>query len=351
MASFRGSFFMYNFGLKSRQSTSAKSKPYYSFGRQKRAAGTQLQQSTKLQARQPKVNSFQSRLIKEASDTPKEVIEASQKILGFFIDQSKFESLPSFLRNFQSFFIIHNSEKIPNSLHQAAYHLLTAARTDEAVYLLNRCAFLFINTCLKNKKTQYIDQLVLILETAPSLGVHASLATRQFRDWLESYKASRQYQFLRVFSPQNNAVTKGWGDRYLCFNLLAQTFDSETPIEQRQASQFLYQFLKNRYRFQLTIYLAKGCDAAPTNTAVHNPTRINSTTLKLIQKLVLKKSVSYQFLADTFLATTEKSSYGEFKTELSQDLLLPMMGDRRLKWLPEKINQFLITRYSHKNKI
>jgi hypothetical protein len=66
---------------------------------------------------------------------------------------------------------------------------------------------------------------------------------------------------------------------------------------------------------------------------------------------VLKKGNSYQAMADSFLAETGKATYGEFKEQLSAHLLLSITGDRRLKWLPEKISKFLVTRYPGKDEI
>ena len=342
---------MYDFGLRNKRSASVKNTPIYFFGRRQHVGKTEMQQTTAVQIEQPSKIITHPKFAAEVNDTPKEIIESSQTILTFFIAQSKEASTDAFLKSFEDYFIYHDSESIPSELHQATYHLLVSSRTSESIHLLNRCAFLFVNSCLKSKQTQYIGKLIQLFKNAKALPSHASLATQKFRDWLNGYMMSRQYQLLQVFSPQFSSVVPSWGDRYICFSLMAQTFDPETPIEQRQASQMLYQFLKNRYRFQLVMYLTKGCDAAPNEKAMPNPTKINTTTLKLIQKLVLKKGKSYQMMADEFLAETNKATYGEFKDQLSAHLLLSITGDRRLKWLPEKIKKFLITRYPSKNEI
>jgi hypothetical protein len=342
---------MYDFGLRNKRSASAKKTPVYSFGRRQHSGNTKMQGATAVQIGRPINTIPHPKFAAEVDDTPKEIIEASETILTFFIAQSKNVSTNTFLKSFEDYFIYHDSENTPSELHRATYHLLVSGRTSESIHLLNRCAFLFVNSCLKSKQTQYIDQLIQLFENAKALPNHASLATQKFRDWLNGYMMSRQYQLLRVFSPQSSSVSSSWGDRYICFSLMAQTFDPETPIEQRQASQMLYQFLKHRYKFQLVMYLTKGCDAAPNEEPVLNPTKINATTLKLIQKLVLKKGKSYQTMADDFLAETSKATYGEFKNQLSAHLLLAITGDRRLKWLPEKISKFLVTRYSSKNQI
>ncbi|NJN72641.1 MAG: hypothetical protein HC799_07430 [Limnothrix sp. RL_2_0] len=336
----KGLLFMYDFGLRNKQSTAVKNTPVYYFGRRKQIADTRMQQSTAVQIGRPRNVITHHKFEAEVEEAPEEIIAASETILGFFVAQSRDDSPDTFLKSFEDYFICHDSDNIPTELHKSTYHLLVSGRTSESIYLLNRCAFLFVNHCLKSKQTQYIGQLIQLFENAKALPNQASLATRKFRDWLDGYMMSRQYQFLQVFSPQSSSVAPSWGDRYICFSLIAQTFDPDTPVEQRQASQGLYQFLKNRYKFQLVMYLTKGCDAAPNEAAVPNPTTINTTTLKLIQKLVLKKGHSYQSMADDFLAETGKATYGEFKDRLSAHLLLSITGDRRLAWLPEKLVSF-----------
>lgn len=314
----------------------------------KQLGDTHLQQETNLQLDLPSLLK-----VDEANEdeylVPEELLQANRAILSFFVQQSRTASLEVFLEEFKNFFVEHDPHKIPKHLSRATYHILIFNRTTDFIYLLNRCCYLFICSCLQQKQPQYIAQLIDAFEKPVALPKNAPLAPRKFRDWLVSFTYSHQYQTLKMFAPHPKDTPRHWGDRYILFTLLAQSFNPETAVEQRQASQMLYQFLKNRYKFQLVMYLMKGCDAPPDEQALPNPTLIQASTLKLIYRLVVKKKQGYPQLAAAFLAKTDRITYSSFKQMLGDYLLLPMTNPKRLKWFPDKLNQYLAGLYPQAN--
>ncbi|AFY37576.1 hypothetical protein Lepto7376_1219 [[Leptolyngbya] sp. PCC 7376] len=323
--------------------------PERSLGWRRRQEQTSAQQFTDMQIGFPKTA---GRVVPvEEEELPDEVAEAIRDILNFFVKLSKTSSISSLLENFELFFIDHDPNSIPQNLNHSIYQLLVYNCTSDFIYLLNRCSFLIVNSCLKQKKTKHIEKLIDLFQNPSTLPSNASLATRKFRDWVDSYKSSRQYKILELFSPAAKVGNKTWHDRYIRLTLLAQTFDVETPIEQRQACQFLYQFLKNRYKFQLVMYLTKGCDEAPAKAKVSNPTLIHPSTLKLIQKIVVKRGQGYPQMAEEFMEQHEQGIYADFKKALVEHLLTSIGGDRRLKWLPKKMEQHLDTIYPEKSSV
>jgi hypothetical protein len=78
---------------------------------------------------------------------------------------------------------------------------------------------------------------------------------------------------------------------------------------------------------------------------------MNPTTLKLLQKVVVNRGISYEAIAKKFRSETAQLSYGEFKDALSRYLLLSLTGDRRLKWLPGKLEPYLLGLETRKDNI
>lgn len=99
------------------------------------------------------------------------------------------------------------------------------------------------------------------------------------------------------------------------------------------------------------MFLSKGCDGAQHDEKAHNPTLIHTSTLKLIQKVVIKRDQGYTQMAEGFLSLHEHDSYSDFKRALAKYLLTSIGGDRRLKWLPKKLEQHLTELYSEKNSV
>ncbi|OKH17410.1 hypothetical protein [[Limnothrix rosea] IAM M-220] len=317
----------------------------------RRPEQTSPQQFTEMQIGYPKATFEGQAAAIEQNERPDEIIEASEEILNFFVELSRTASISSLLEQFDIFFINHDPSGIPAQLNHAIYQLLVYNCTADFIYLLNRCAFLIVNTCFLQKKIKYVEKLMGLFQGRSPLASNAALSTRKFRDWVESYMDSRQYKVLALFSPAVKLQKKTWHDRYVTLTLLAQTFDAEVSIEQRQACQWLYQFLKSRYKFQLVMFLAKGCDAAPNEEKVRNPTFIHPATLKLIQKVVVKRNQGYPQMAEDFLALHEHDIYGDFKQALVKYLLISIGGDRRLKWLPQKLEQHLAELHPEKNSV
>lgn len=322
-----------------------------SFSWRRRPEETKAQQFTQLQIEYPKTLMAHGQKPKLVDDRPEELIEAGHEILSTFTNWTKTLPLAELLDKFNCFFINHDPVEVPTTLNKPVYQLLTYDCPTEFMYLINRCAFGFINTCLRQKKTRYIQQLISLFQDRPTYVREASFAAQKFRDWVDSYMTSHEYHVLELFSPTIQPEQKTWCDRYLKITLLAETFDPETAIEQRQACQFLYQFLKNRYKFQLVMYLTKTNQSKPKKETVFNPTLINPSTLRLIHKIVIKRHRGYPQMAEAFMAQHEQDSYLEFKRALVSHLLDSVGGDRRLKWLPRKLEQHLETLDPDKNDV
>lgn len=289
--------------------------------------------------------------LQETRAIPQELTVVTAEIFDYFVTESQTKSVDQLLEIFRNFFISHNPEAVPGIFQKAFYDILVGHHTQGALTLINRCAFTVVNVCLKGKGLAYIDQLVLDLEARSPLPSDACLAARQFRDWVEAYCESEEYQLLKLFSPQSRKQSPSWGDRYLRFALLAQALNLGVAPEQRRACQMLYRVIHHRYKFQLAMFLAKGCEGTAGEKGVVNPTLIPPTTLKLIHKLMVGRGEGYARLAQMFLQGTAKETYGDFKGALGEHLLLSVAGDRRLKWLPRKLNQYLSGLSPEKNPI
>lgn len=280
-----------------------------------------------------------------------EVKAICHEVIDYFKRQSEMLSLRQLLDCFDGFFIHHESDRVALEMQQAVYQMAVVFRTPDLVYLINRCAFLVVNACLEQKKPQYITRLIRLFEERRPLAIDAPHASHKLRDGVRNYMVNDAYIALQSFDINTVLQLKHWRDRYLAIALTAQTLNPDTLPEQRQASQLLSRVLQHRYRFQLVLFLTKGMNVVPQQKPVPNPTFINPTTLKLLHKVMVNRGVSYGAIAKTFSAETSGLSYGEFKEALSRYLLLSLAGDRRLKWLPGKLEPYLLSLDTRKEKV
>jgi hypothetical protein len=325
------------------------------FARKSVVENTVAQERTNLQlkALKPDGNSCASKSFArtETSSSSREVMAVCNEVVAYFKRQSQLVSLHQLLDDFDHFFIHHDPDQVPIEMCHSVYQIAVLFRTPDLVYLIHRCAFLLVNVCLEQKKPQYITRLIRLFEDRKVLAIDAAHATHKFRDGARNYMMGQEYLALQSFDLNHVLQLKHWRDRYLAIALTAQAFNPDTIPEQRQASQLLSRVLKHRYRFQLVMFLTKGIDVAAQEKPVPNPTFMNPTTLKLLQKVVVNRGISYEAIAKKFRSETAQLSYGEFKDALSRYLLLSLTGDRRLKWLPGKLEPYLLGLETRKDNI
>jgi hypothetical protein len=123
--------------------------------------------------------------------------------------------------------------------------------------------------------------------------------------------------------------------------------------------------MKDKYKFDLAMYIARSQSAASSSTRYNNPSILGDNVLHLIKRIVTKKGkFSHENLANIFLKQTENQSLKEFKTSLQKylffsvgnqelaSLLQQSLQDKIFSWKPELdkeiINKNLLLRVCNK---
>jgi hypothetical protein len=274
------------------------------------------------------------------------------QIFEFFAQRLKTGSLDDFLALFQCFFIDHDETQLPDRLRELGAQMMLQNQHVGFIRLLKRCCYLFIEACFQRQDTHQIIQITQLLALPveeSTLG--GSITQERFRDWLRGFVNSSECHVLRALAPPSSTNPHSWGDRYLAFTLFAQSLDTDVSPEQRRASGMLYQLYRTRYRFQLAIYLSTKGHMTAQGVASKNPTLIDDVTLSLIHRLVIRKRPSYPDLAAQFLAQMSGKNLASWQPVFLEYLFSGMTSPRRLRWLPEKFEQYLRQRYPHSEAI
>ncbi|HIK08558.1 MAG TPA: hypothetical protein IGS40_28465 [Trichormus sp. M33_DOE_039] len=266
-----------------------------------------------------------------------------EKIYSFFMEIVNAYPPENVLQEFQRLFIdcltSDNLNHIP-----IIQKLLLLADEQDFHHTLKRCCYILINNWATRRKHQYIQDLINIFSELPDANSkNISKNANLYRSRLTKFINSSDYQELRIFNYKNEHTSKShWSDRYAAYLLVAQSLDTDKPKEQQEAAIKLYRQMKDRYKFDLAMYIARSQSEASSNTRYNNPSILGDNVLHLIKRIVAKKGkFSYENIANIFIKQTDNQTLKEFKVSLQKYLFLSV-GNQEL---------VLLLRHSLKDKI
>lgn len=270
--------------------------------------------------------------------------QEKENLINYFLKLAEQASLETLLDHINFLFIHYDPAQLDLNLQQSICCVVISP--EQFTDLLTDYCYIFINTCFKRKKLNYLQNLADLLQFDLELSSGSLPLIRRFHHGMSHFKSSVQFSILQLFFTHHSPSSHHWSERYKSLKLLAIAHDPTVSEHQRHASEKMYQALKNRYKFQLAMYLTKR-----EKIESDNPSLIHPTTLQILNKLIHKREHTYTQAAAQFLAKIDQFDFASFKEELSIYLLSSISGDRRLKWLPEKINQHLFNLYPQKNHL
>ncbi|MBE9118420.1 hypothetical protein IQ249_21240 [Lusitaniella coriacea LEGE 07157] len=191
-------------------------------------------------------------------------------------------------------------------------------------------------------------------------GFFSSLSTKsktiltlgyKMREKLALFVKSKDFQEIEIFSPIeacNNQIGKELQcfQRYSYYLLIAQSLDLNNPAEQREAAQKRAKCLKERFRFDLAMYIAH-CQFQGESVARQrrkNPTLFGSRLLDLIKILLIKKMrFGDDKFANLFLQQTQATKYSDFKKSLLGYLMLNVEDPKGGTFIQKRLTQILVS--------
>ncbi|MEH2195216.1 MAG: hypothetical protein V7K98_21605 [Nostoc sp.] len=249
---------------------------------------------------------------------------AQEEVYSFFMEIVKSLSPDDILREFKSLFIdgldSEDSDYIPG-----IYSVFLDNNEQELCNTLKRCCYIIVNNWKTNRKDKYIQELVnLFVNDNLKIKKNNAPIVKTCKTWLENFVKSKDYQELKLFAAKYDESSKGhWVNRYSSYLLIDQSVNKNNPREQQEAARKLSKQIKEKFKFELAMYIARSQSAVSSAARYKNPSILGDQALRLIKAIILKKGVfSHENIAHIFIKQTQNQTLEEFKINLEKYLFL-----------------------------
>ncbi|WGV27886.1 hypothetical protein [Halotia branconii] len=201
---------------------------------------------------------------------------------------------------------------------------------------IKRCCYILVNNWASKRKHKYIQELINLFAEYSNIELNYPPDLNLYKCWLQKFVISNDYEELKLFAYKYDDTKKvHWSNRYSAYLLVAQSFDVNNPQEQQEAAANLSKQMKDTFKFELAMYIARSQSAASNVSRYSNPSILGDDVLRLIKIIVVKKGIfSYENLANIFLKQTQNQTLKEFKESIQ-------------KYLFYSINQELVKVFRH----
>jgi hypothetical protein len=268
---------------------------------------------------------------------------AQEEVYSFFIEIVNKMSPNDVLRKFKAFFLDGLDSSYSHSIPRI-YNIFLEHNEHEFRNTLKRCIYIIINTWKTNRKDKYIQELVNLFAIE-----NLKAKTKDFpaanicKSWLENFITSKDYQEIKLFATKHDELSQGhWANRYTSYLLIAQSVNENNPIEQQEAARKLYRQIKDKFKFELAMYIARSQSAVSSTTRYKNPSILGDNVLYLIKAIVLKKGVfSHENIANIFIKQTQGQTLEQFKTSLEKYLFFSVDNQELVKSLRQQFAESL----------
>ncbi|MEH1872515.1 hypothetical protein [Nostoc sp.] len=268
---------------------------------------------------------------------------AQEEVYTFFIQIVHAMSPDEVLREFKALFLDGLDSEFCYSI-PGIYKIFLDDKEDDFHHTLKRCIYIIINNWKTNRKEKYIQKLVnlfiiLDLELKPNYLPAINIC----KTWLNNFINSKDYQEIKLFAAKYDELSKGhWANRYTSYLLVAQSVNDDNPKEQQEAAKKLYRQIKEKFKFELAMYIARSQSAASSTTRYKNPSVLGDNVLHLIKAIVLKKGVfSHENIANIFIKQTQGQTLEEFKKSIEKYLFFSVDNQELVKTLRQQFAEKL----------
>lgn len=258
---------------------------------------------------------------------------AQERVYNFLADIVKRCPPEDVLREFKGLFIdgldSPNSDYVPG-----IYGIFFEDNEQEFRNTLKRCCYIIINNWETNRKHKYIQELVNLFTTNNLRSEKTnSPIINTCKIWLDNFINSNDYQELKLFVARDKELDKScWTNRYTSYLLVAQSLNENNSREQQEAARKLSRQIKDKFKFELAMYIARSQSAASSTTRYKNPSILGDNVLHLIKVIVLKKGVfSHKNIANIFVQQTKNQSIEDFKESITKYLFFSVEHQKLAK--------------------
>ncbi|MCL6753326.1 hypothetical protein KBT16_21085 [Nostoc sp. CCCryo 231-06] len=268
---------------------------------------------------------------------------AQEEVYTFFIKIVNTMSPDDVLREFKAVFIdgldLQYSHSIPR-----VYKIFLNDKEQDFYNTIKRCVYILINTWKTSRKDKYIQNLVNLF-AIKNLKVKANNfpAINICKSWLENFINSKDYQQIKLFAAKHDELSKGhWTNRYTSYLLVAQSVNENNPREQQEAARKLYKQIKDKFKFELAMYIARSQSAVSSTIRYKNPSVLGDNALRLIKAIILKKGAfSHENIANIFIKQTQGKTLEQFKASIEKYLFFSVDNQELVKTLRQQFAEIL----------
>lgn len=210
---------------------------------------------------------------------------------------------------------------------------------------LKRCCYILVNNWQSNRKHKYTQALIELIDNYKSTAIdYKYKKITIFQTWLDNFIQSQDFQELKLFAYKNENKADGhWVNRYTSYLLAAQVVDKKNPKEQKEAAKKASKQLKDKFKFELAMYVARSQSNASSQTRYRNPSALGDDILRLIKAIVVRKGVfSYDNIANIFLKQTQNQTFKDFKESLVKYLIFSVQQPKFVKTLQQQLSEKLL---------
>ncbi|GAA6624328.1 hypothetical protein [Scytonema sp. NUACC26] len=264
---------------------------------------------------------------------------AQEKIYNYFIEIVKTwepeDVLLEFNRLFLGFFEAVNSDSITG-----IYELFSKDEEQEFLHTLKRCCYILINNWESNRKHKYIQELVNLFSIYKDFKHEQFTKRSLYAKWIADFIDSEEYQHIQLFAVKNidEQSKSNWINRYSSYLLVAQSLDITNPKEQQEAAIKLSRQLKDKFKFELAMYIARSQSSTSSTNRYKNPSILGDNVIHLIKAIVVKKGTfSYENIANIFIQQTQNQTFEEFKNSLQKYLIFSVQQQNFVEMLKTQL--------------
>jgi hypothetical protein len=276
---------------------------------------------------------------------------AQENLYSFLLEIVRDWPPEEVLHEFKRLFI-NNMDSVSTDSVQAIYEIVVANDEEVFRHTLKRSCYILINNWENNRKFKYIHHLVeLFAGCSHSKHRTVSRTMNRLRRWIENFTNSTDYEELKLFiAKHEEEENKGghWVNRYTSYLLVAQYVDLNNPVEQREAAIQRAKQLKDKFKFDLAMYIARSQSNNSNPTRFKNPTILGDEVLRLIKSIVIKRGgFSYENIANIFLKQTQNQKYSEFKQSIQKYLIYSVNNPEFVETLKRQVAEKLTSLYEN----
>ncbi|HEY9858174.1 MAG TPA: hypothetical protein V6D16_01625 [Candidatus Obscuribacterales bacterium] len=272
--------------------------------------------------------------------------QAQEVLFNFLLEIVNAWAPEDVLSEFKRLFI-HHADSSSSAVIPALYEIIFANNEKEFRNTLKRSCYILVNNWGTKRQHKAIQDLIQVFSDSSITRHTVSPTLKRLRAWILSFVNSQDFEELKLFASRYDDHGSHWTQRYTAFLLVPQYVDLKNPVEQREAARALSKQLKDRFKFDLAMYIARSQSGNVGGKTHRNPTALGDEVLRLTKAIVARRGpFNYANVANIFLKQTQQLTYKEFKASLQEYLAFSLENQEFVDTLRKKLSEKFASLYS-----